>query len=337
MGRILCSGPVGDWRRLWGRSGRVVNPPTAGKLAIGSTGDVGALNVAVVSRDSSIRLQAARAFDSAPPEWTVALHHAPPADADVVVAGADMDVEADVVFDPACPGRVLDDVSRAVDRTQETRIIAVTSPSGGTGVTTVALHLARESARSAPTCLVDFDLEWGAGCRLGLPADAPTWAEAGDSEASLLRAALPVPGGFRVLAGPEGTGPPDVGVLLRAARAHFGRIVVDIGRASEVPDLLESANAVVLVLSPSAPSARRARIVLDGLTSGRVAIITNRVGPGGEMTKAGIESIIGRKVALELPCDRRLRDAEDDDRLLAARWSRWERGIHRLWRTIESA
>ena len=293
--------------------------------------------MAVVSRDNSIRLQAARAFDSAPPDWTVALHRSPPADADVVVAGADMDLEADVVFDPTRPDRVLDDVTRAVDRTREARFIAVTSPSGGTGVTTVALHLARASARSAPTCLVDLDLEWGAGYRLGLPADALTWAEAGDSETSLLRAALPVPGGFRVLASPGATGSSDVGALIRAAGAHFGRTVVDMGRASEAPNLLENADAVVLVLAPSAPSARRGRVVLDGLTGGRIAIITNRVGPGGETTKTEIESIVGRRIALELPCDRRLRDAEDDDRLLAAHWSRWQHGIDRLWRTIESA
>ncbi len=292
--------------------------------------------MAVVSRDSATRLQAARAFDSAPPNWTVALHHSPPVDADIVVAGADIDVEADVVFDPACPGRVLDDVTRAADRSRRARIIVVTSPSGGTGVTSVALHLARASARSAPTCLADFDFEWGAGHRLGLPADALTWAEAGDSEASLLRAALPVPGGFRVLASPGDTGAPEVGALLRAAGAHFDRIIVDVGRASAAANPIEAADAVVLVLAPSAPSARRAQIVLGGLSCGRIAIVTNRVGPGGEMTKAEIESIIGRKVALELPCDRRLRDAEDDDRLLSSHWSRWEHGIRRLWRTLES-
>lgn len=294
------------------------------------------MTVAVVSRDSTIRLLAARAFDSAPPNWTVALHDALPAHADVVVAGADMELEADVVFDPARPGRVLDAVTRAAARGREARIIVVTSPSGGTGVTSVALHLARASARSASTCLADFDLEWGAGYRLGLPADALTWAEAGDSETSLLRAALPVPGGFRVLASPGDGGAPNVGALLGAAGSHFGRIIVDVGRASAVPDLLKAADAVVLVLAPSAPSARRAHIVLDGLTE-RVAIVINRVGPGGEMTKARIESIIGRRVALELPCERRLRDAEDDDRLLSSHWSRWEHGIHRLWRTLEGA
>ncbi len=293
--------------------------------------------MAVVSRDSTVRLQAARAFDSAPSNWTVALHHAPPADADIVVAGADMDVEADVVFDPARPGHVLDDVMRVAGRAREARIVAVSSPGGGIGVTSVALHLARASARSAPTCLVDFDLEWGAGYRLGLPEDALTWADAGRSGTSLLQAALPVSGGFRVLASPGETGPPDVPALLEAANAHFARIILDVGRALGAPDLLRAADSVVLVLAPSASSARRARIVLDRLTCGRVAIVTNRIGPGGEMSKAEIEGIIGRKVALELPCDRRLRDAEDDDRLLAAHWSRWEHGIHRLWRTLESS
>lgn len=294
-----------------------------------------ALKVAVVSQDSAVRLQAARAFDSAPPNWTVALHHAPPVDADVVVAGSDMDVEADVVFDPARPAQVLDDVIRAADRSRAARVIAVTSPGGGTGVTTIALHLARASAQSAPTCLGDFDLEWGARHRLGLPEDALTWADTEVSE-SLLHAALPVPGGFRVLVSPGETGPPDLGALLEAAGAHFARIICDVGRAAAVPELLRAADTVVLVVAPSASSARRARFVLDRLTSGRIAIVTNRIGPGGEMTRGDIEGIIGRKIAIELPCDRRLRDAEDDGRLLGSHLSRWEHGLRRLWRTLES-
>ncbi len=311
--------------------------PTAGRIPAGSTGGVRALNVAVVSRDSAIRLQAARAFDSAPSSWTVALHDEPPADADIVVAGSDMDLEADVIFDPARPGRALDEVTKAAEHSQRARLTLVTSPSGGTGATSVALHLARASAPSSPTCLADFDLEGGIGYRLGLPADALTWAEAGASQASLLRAALPVPGGFRVLLSPGNASRRDIGALLEAATANFGHIVVDMGRTSIGPDLLNLADAVVMVIAPTAPSARRARIVLDGLTSGRVAIVTNRTGPGGEMSKGEIEGLLARRVALELPCERRLRDAEDDGRLLAAYWSRWEQGICRLWRTLESS
>lgn len=310
--------------------------PTLNPGPIESTGGVRALNVAVVSRDSTIRLEAARAFDSAPQHWTVALHHTLPADADVVVAGADMDIEADAVFDPAQPGRVIDDVMKAAGRSIGARIFTVTGPSGGIGVTSVALHLARTSARAASTCLADCDLDWGAGYRLGLPDDARTWAEAGDSEEALLRAALPVPGGFRVLASPGDSRPPDHGMVLEAAKTHFDRIVVDAGRALTAPDLLKAADAVVLVLAPTAPSAHRTRDVLQRLAPGRVAIVTNRIGPGGETNRSEIERIIGCKVALELPCDRRLRDAEDDGRLLASHWSRWEHGIHRLWRTLES-
>ena len=293
--------------------------------------------MAVVSRDSAIRLQAARAFDSAPSGWTVELHDAPPGDADIVVAGADMDLEADVIFDPTRPDRVLDEVANAAQRRRKARIVLVASPGGGTGATTVALHLARKSAPSAPTCLADFDLEWGIGYRLGLPAEALTWAEAGDSQSSLLRAALPVPGGFRVLAGPRNASLADIGASLKLTVPHFGCIIVDIGRITVLPDFLDAADALVLVLAPTAPSARRARVVLDGPARGRVAIVTNRIGPGGEMSKGEIEALLGRKVAIELPCERRLRDAEDDDRLLRAYWSRWEQGIRRLWKTLESA
>jgi Flp pilus assembly CpaE family ATPase len=314
-----------------------VSPPTAGGVETGSTGGVRALNVAVVSRDGTTRLEAARAFDSAPPHWTVGLHREPPPDADVVVACPDVDIEADAVFDPDVPGRVLDDVMRVAGRTRRALIVAVTSPSGGAGTTTLALHLAQASARSAPTCLLDCDLEWGVGYRLALAPDARTWAEAGESEDSLLRAALPLPGGFRVLASPGRTGTSDFGALLEGATSQFSRVVVDAARASTAQDVLAAADAVVLVIAPTAPSAHRARDVLDGLTGGKVAIVTNRTGPGGEMNSSEIERILGCKVALELPCERRLRDVEDDGRLLRSQWSRWERGIHRLWRALESS
>lgn len=310
--------------------------PTSIPVPIGSTGGVRALNVAVVSRDRATRLEAARAFDSAPSHWIVELHHDPPADADVVVAGPDMDIEADAVFDPALPGRVLDDVAGAANRSQGARVVAVTSPSGGTGVTSIALHLARAAARSSSVCLADCDVEWGAGYRLGLPDTARTWADAGDSGESILRAALPVPGGFRVLVGPMEAGSPGLGALLGGARSQFDRVIADAGRASTVPALLRAADAVVMVLAPTAPSARRGRDVIDGMTGAQTAIVTNRTGPGGETTRSQIERILGRKVALELPCDPKLRDAEDDGRLLASPWSRWERSIHRLWRTLES-
>ncbi|HEX3327543.1 MAG TPA: hypothetical protein VHV50_11150, partial [Actinomycetota bacterium] len=60
-----------------------------------------------------------------------------------------------------------------------------------------------------------------------------------------------------------------------------------------------------------------------------------RLGRGGETTRRQIEEIVGRKVALELPCCPGLRDAEGKQRLVALRWSRWGQAVIRLGRALE--
>jgi hypothetical protein len=65
-------------------------------------------------------------------------------------------------------------------------------------------------------------------------------------------------------------------------------------------------------------------------------LVSNRCGPGGETTRAELQAIIGRRVALELPCAPSLRDAEDDGRLLTSRLSPWVRRVDRLAGTLAS-
>jgi hypothetical protein len=292
------------------------------------------VEVAIVSRDPTLRLEAARAFDAAPPSWVVSLHTSVPAGADVVVATADVDVPDAIAFDAAKPDDVLRAVEARTGAPEAARTIVVTSPSGGTGATTVALHLAAAAARHFRTCYVDLDLRWGVMDRLGLPDDARTWSPTTGSGDSVVEDAIPVQGGFRALLVHDAE---HGRAALDAVRERFERVLVDAPVDVLSADVLERATAGVLVIAPTVPSACRARRMLDALSGIGWAIVINRLGPGGELTRGALERIVERPIALELPCAPALRDAEDDARLVTTSLSRWRRWIDRLLYALESA
>ena len=286
--------------------------------------------VAVVSGDEEVRRAAARAFSKAPLDWDVCLHQEPPASADVVVCGVDVPQDGDVVFDS-------DDPHAAVQRVEELRrarfiagTFVVAGATGGSGATTVALHLA---ARWAPSCwYADVSRGGGAARRLDLPLDARTWLP-GDED--LLPSALPVRGGFRVMLAPSPC--PDIArfPLCRAAQ-QAGRLVLDVGTVGDIEPVLSGAAAAVLVVPPTRPGARRAAELLADNAGARWAVVTNRTGPGGQLMRSALEEVLGRPIALELPCCPALRDAEDRGHLLEGSWHRWAWGIGRLAAALDA-
>lgn len=290
--------------------------------------DVGSLEVAAVSRDPAIRSELARAFDAAPLSWNVTLHDTPPQNVDVVVLGPELQGDG-IVFDPEHPERVIEEISA---RTETSNLFVVTSTGGGTGLTTVALHLAAAAAVGARTCCLETS-PGGMALRLGLSDGVPTWAEVTEPETDIESAAIPVPGGYRVLPAPAGAGSEVHGITTRASAA-FEVVVAEVPPDSPS---IDDARASVLVMPPTIPGAARARAVLDARPGTRWAVVTNRLGPGGEATRAALEKILDRKIALELPTCPALRDAEDTGRLLTSPLYRWSRAIRRLWRALEAA
>jgi MinD superfamily P-loop ATPase len=217
----------------------------------------------------------------------------------------------------------------------------VTGAGGGTGTTTIALHLAARLAASRSTCLVDHDLRWGAGPRLGLAEGHRTWRDFDGSRESLRTAAIPVSGGFRALVSPgrESADAAAAAELLDAAAAEFDCLIVDA--CPELLDVvLERAAAAVAVAAPTPVSARRARALIEAHPGVPWAVVTNRTGPGGETLRGGLQRIIGRPITLELPCAPVVRDAEDEPRLPGSRRSRWSARVDRLaaalGRTLEA-
>ncbi len=277
-------------------------------------------SVAIVCPDERLRMAVASAFDVAPPEWEVRFHPQAAVDADVVVA-AGADVEGAVTFDPNHPDELIRDVQRHLAR-RRSCTIAVCGSSGGCGATTVALHLA---AAHPGSCLVEATSTGAIALRLGLD---PSMLEAAGDEVH----PVPVAGGFRVVRAGEANLQP----LLEQLRLRFERVIVDID-PDRVGEIIGSCDAGVLVLAPTLPSAAAAAELLAGHPDAAWAIVSNRPGPGGETTRAELQRVLGRRLTLELPCSRALRDAEGEARLVLTEWSLWLRAIRRLSKALATA
>lgn len=281
------------------------------------------LEVAIVTRDPAVREAAARAFGAAPPQWSIRLCDEVPGEADVVVAGPDVDAPGAIAFDPSRPQEALDAVAAA---RSSARMYVVAAVAGGAGATTVALHLA--ATFGAGTCYAEVASR---SDRLGLPDDARTWLPRDDDVAL---SALPVAGGFRILRAPLPCPGPDA-FPLGAVRAGFDRVVLDAGADSELGCLTETAATAIVVTTPTRPAALAARRLMEAIPDVTWGVVVNRVGPGGQIMRAGIEQLLGRPVTVELPCCPALRDAEDEARLLRGTWRRWSRGIAGLARALD--
>jgi len=282
------------------------------------------MRIAVVSTDPDVRLEAASAFDDAPISWSVSLHTSVPDDADIVVLGPDARGDG-IPFDPTDPQQTIDEI-KSRTRSDDGAVIAVTSASGGVGSTSLALHLA---AALAPAAAVGFiELAPGAGLRLGLsPGDHLTWADLDESNESIARCFLPVAPGFRALLAPEERGDP--GVSLKRARKSFDLVVVD-APPHNASIAMSEADAAVVVMGPSVPQAHRTRTLIGDWPDLECAVVVNRLGRGGETTRAQLADLVGKPVSLELPCCPALRDAEDDGRFVSLTWTRYGRAVARL-------
>ncbi len=286
------------------------------------------LRIAAVSGDETNRLLLARAFDLAPASWRVTLHEEIPPDADIVVCAPDRDVQDAIAFDPAHPERVIADITARAGRVAG-RCTFVLGAAGGCGATSVALHL----AAIAGGCLVEAS---GGDVRRRLAMDsARSWAESLGTE-PLEVSALPVAPGFRVLLSPHGVALEQVAAVAERSASLFEHVFID-GDRSLLDAEPKVASVGVLVMPPTRPAALRARSLLDGYPSIRWAIVTNRLGPGGALRRREIESLLERRVAVELPCSAALRDAEDEGRVLTSAISPWLWQLRRLWQALATA
>lgn len=198
--------------------------------------------------------------------------------------------------------------------------LVVTAASGGAGATTLALHLALALRHRSP---VVVDLAGGLAERLGFSSDCAHWG----------RALVPLgcPDGVRVLAAPQPFAfPRDPAGLLAAVPA--GLVVADAqaGLAIRLPEPA----AVVVAVARSRPGAERARLLLERLGP-QARPVTLRRPPFGGATRAGIERLLGRPLAADLPYCPAMAEAEEAGAAVARPWSRWWWAVCELARRLE--
>ncbi len=204
------------------------------------------------------------------------------------------------------------------------RTVAVYSPKGGVGTTTIATNIAIAAVSHRPdrVILVDLALQFG-GVAVLLNLDPKqTLADVVRDEASmrepeLLRTyAMRHDSGLHVLAAPaapeaaETITPTHVAQILRLLLEGYDMIVIDAGSTLDERALaiFEAAEAVILPVTPEIAALKAMHALLEYLSEvGSVGLKTtfvlNNVFAREILKPRDVESFLGTKMSVELPYD----------------------------------
>jgi pilus assembly protein CpaE len=195
----------------------------------------------------------------------------------------------------------------------EAHVIAIYSPQGGSGKTTIATNVAAALMREGTkVLLVDCDLQFG---DVGVFLNLQSQRNIVDLVRSVDDLDLDLAPGRPEDA--EEVLPDKTAELIQKLRGVFDFIVVDM--ASKLDDLavalFDVADRIVLVLNPTLPSVKSVRIILDlfgrlEYPEGKAQIVINKVTQELERLKvsipvAAIESNLKRKPLGVIPMDER--------------------------------
>lgn len=238
---------------------------------------------------------------------------------------------------PYSPTDVLDtikealDVARAVAQTQTLRppqersrgrTIAVYSPKGGVGSTTVATNLAvaLASRQKTKVALVDLDLQFGdVGTVLDLHG-ANSLAEVvghDDLTDELIEETFVAhPSGVRALLAPdnlqvvETIDPEQVTRLLSQLRGHFDFVVADLWSSYESLTIgaLQIADTIIVVTTPELPALRDVQRFLravesDAQIADKLVIVANRYPGRAGLSKDDMTKALGRGILATIPSE----------------------------------
>ena len=204
------------------------------------------------------------------------------------------------------------------------RVVAVYSPKGGVGTTTIATNIAIAAAQRRPdrVVLVDLDLQFGSvATHLNLDA-AQTLAdvirdEAALREPELLRTyAMRHDSGLHVLAAPNSPSsadsitPSHVATLIGALLEGYESVVIDAGSVLDERALtvFEAAETIVLPVYPEISALKAMHSLLDylneaGSVGAKATFVLNSVFARDILKPRDIESALGTKISMGLPYD----------------------------------
>jgi len=204
------------------------------------------------------------------------------------------------------------------------RIVAVYSPKGGVGTTTVATNIAVAAAQRKPdrVVLVDLDLPFGGVVtHLDLHPNQTLADVVRDESAlrepELLRSyATRHQSGLHVLAAPstpkaaEQITPDHVTHLIGTLLEGYDAVVIDAGSTLDerVLNVLEAVETIVLPVSPEMSALRSVHELLDYLTqegtlSAKATFVLNNVFAREILKRRDIEAALGTRITTDLPYD----------------------------------
>jgi pilus assembly protein CpaE len=204
------------------------------------------------------------------------------------------------------------------------RIVAVFSPKGGVGTTTIAVNVAMAAALRAPgrVGILDLDLQFGqAATHLNIQprqtiADLVRDEQA-LSEPDLLRTYATAHGeGLQILASPglpelaESVTPEHVEKILDTAPGTFDQIVVDAGSVLDerTMHVLDAATTVIIPVLPEIADLKAVHSLIDYLTEAgsvpaKTSFVLNQLFARQIIKTRDVEANLGSRVSVELPYD----------------------------------
>ena len=245
----------------------------------------------------------------------------------------DADV-ADVLLLPQLPENVFFAIRKAThagrraagaaSATQESRIVTVFSPKGGTGKTAIATNLAVALAKheGKRTLLLDLDLQFGdATIMLGVEPEKTIYdlvVAPGELDPEKLAGYVTRhSSGLEILPAPlrpedaELVTEAKIGALLEVARASYDAIVVDTSSFFHGPMLatLDQTDRLLLVCGLDVPTIKNVRLSLQTLDLlsfplRKVRLVLNRANTKVGMKKGEVETALDQKVRFEVPSER---------------------------------
>jgi pilus assembly protein CpaE len=212
----------------------------------------------------------------------------------------------------------------ARETTGRGRLVAVLSPKGGAGKTTVASNLAAKLAASAPgrVVIVDLDLQFGDVASAFALGPQATIADAARADVRLDSTALkvflePHPSGVYALLAPhfpaeaDEVSPVTTGHVLDVLASEFAYVIVDTAAGIDEHALaaVERADDLVFVCVTDVPSVRALRKAIDvldllGMTRARRHLVLNRSDDRVGLSVRDVEATLGLGVDVSVPTSR---------------------------------
>jgi len=204
------------------------------------------------------------------------------------------------------------------------RVIAVFSPKGGVGTTSVATNLALIAAERHPnqTLIMDLDLSFGqVASHLNLTPKQTVLELARDVAAQhdpeLFRTyAIHHPGNLQVLAAPPGPGfsslitAQHIEQIIAVATDAYEVVVIDAGTALDerAMTVFSASDTTVIPVLPEIPALNSVHLMFDqlsdiGALGGSIVFVLNNAFARDLLKRADIETALGAKIAAELPYD----------------------------------